>query len=438
MALGYDLSVVKRIDSYENVEVRIRTAVLAAIAGFAAWVLNDPVLIGFYIAYLVIFTTYTVLLSRWPRRVAFGRFSLLVFLGFSTLMSLMGACLYLFTYAETYVRYGGLILYFCVVLNVVALRIREPSFYLADISSIYVTGLGFILIELVRSGLTPPTYMIALGMIGFCLYMSLIVFEMDKFRKKIEAGRLGQIASEHERAIGQIAGGVAHEFNNLLTVVLGNLELSREVKEETERTQLLSEAEAAARRGARLTGQLLAFSRKANLSPQIVHLDGIKVELEPLASGLLGRAHRLNFSDTKDLAPLFVDPATLLAVLLNLILNAREAMPDGGTVWLDATQTVQDGQDMMCLQINDTGTGIAPQIMEKVFEPFFSTKPPGQGSGLGLSMALGFAEQSGGSITVKSTPGEGTEVCLFLPIAASRDADAATTTSKLGRWWRGK
>ncbi|MEP4194998.1 MAG: ATP-binding protein [Aliishimia sp.] len=417
MVLSYDLSAIKRIDSYKSDEVRVRTVVLAVVAGFAAWIQSDVNLILWFVVYQSIFSLYAYVLIKVPKRVRFWSFCWILGLGAFSMLALISPCAYLYSKDTFAQQLGGLVLYFGAAMNIVAVRVREPSYFVVDLMSFAVIALGFVVIEYHRTGFDTETYAVALAMASFCTYFAYLVFEMDLFRKKLETAREGQLAAEHQRAIGQISGGVAHDFNNLLTVVLGNLELSRQIQDPVERNQMLVEAETAARRGATLTGQLLAFSRKANLSPRVVRVDQVVAELKPLTQGMLRRGHRLQVSETEDLPPLFIDAATLLAVLLNLILNARDAMPDGGTIWLDAEVAKFEDRDHMCLKINDTGSGIAPSIMDKIFEPFFSTKPAGQGSGLGLPMAQGFSEQSGGGISVKSTPGEGTEVRLFLPLA---------------------
>lgn len=429
--LGYDLSAAKRIDSFRNPEVQVRTLVLGLVAVVVAWLTSDVIFVLWYIGYEALFWLYVWALLTSPRRVGLGRMLFVGSLGLISMICLLSICLYLYAKPDSQLHYGALILYFAVATNTVALRVREPYFYLIDIASLYLTAIGFVVIELFRNGMVLPTYLIAFGMVMFCIYHAYLVYEMHRVRFKESVARSRQIASEHERAIGQISGGVAHDFNNLLTVVLGNLELSREMRNEADRNQLLEEAETAARRGATLVGQLLAFSRKAKLSPAAVTVETLRDELEPLAQRLLGRRHRLKVGDISGLPPLYADSATLLAVLLNLILNAKEAMPQGGTIWLDAHQERRADREMMCLRINDTGTGVQAAILRQVFEPFFSTKPAGQGSGLGLPMALGFAEQSGGDIDLSSIEGEGTEVTLWLPLAAPDAVAASTVQSDL-------
>jgi signal transduction histidine kinase len=415
--LGYDLTAIKWTDSFRNREVQVRTLALGAVALILTALLQDLTYLIWYATYMLLFGVYSLILERAPQRVSRTRYMMIAFLGHLSFAGLLTICLYLYAGEMAQLHYGALILYFCIAMNTLALRIRDPYLYLADVSALFVTAAGFIGIEIWRSGASQQTYLIILGFVGFSLYFAYLVFEQNRVRKSREAARFRQIAAEHERAIGQISGGVAHDFNNLLTVILGNLELSGQMRNDADRAQLLTEAEAAAQRGARLTRQLLAFSRKAPLKPAPVTLEALHAELAPLAAQMLGRRHRLQIGEAAGVPALYADSTTLLAVLLNLILNAKEAMPQGGTIWLDAEAAERGGREMVCLRVNDTGAGIADEIAGQVFEPFFSTKPPGQGSGLGLPMALGFAEQSGGDIEVTSVPGEGTEVALYLPRA---------------------
>lgn len=240
-------------------------------------------------------------------------------------------------------------------------------------------------------------------------------------------------------AIGQLTGGVAHDFNNLLTAVLGNLDLLLERKEHVSpRGQLLVEAaQSAALRGARLTGQLLAFGRRQTLRPSIVNLNALLQDFEPLLKRAIGEANKLTLRLDPTACAAYVDPAQLEAALLNLVLNARDAMPDGGSIEIDARSQEYPPEDgaraegwsgdrEIAIAVKDTGTGMSPEVRARAFEPFFTTKDIGKGSGLGLSQVHGFVHQSGGRISIVSAPGEGTTVALYLPQAkAGATAPAA-------------
>ena len=236
-------------------------------------------------------------------------------------------------------------------------------------------------------------------------------------------------------AIGQLTGGVAHDFNNLLMVISGGLSMIDRPGDPERRRRILDGMQQAAARGASLSRQLLAFSRRQPLQAEPVDLiqqiDGMR---DLLDRALRGDVH-VRTELAEDLWPIQVDPAELELVLLNLCVNARDAMPEGGTI-LVAAQNVpgkDGGADLVRLTVSDTGVGIPEAVLARVFEPFFTTKDIGKGSGLGLPQVYGFAEQSGGSVKVDSAVGRGTAVSLLLP--RTHDVPAPSVqppTSNLG------
>lgn len=228
-------------------------------------------------------------------------------------------------------------------------------------------------------------------------------------------------------AVGQLTGGVAHDFNNLLTVVIGNLELlEEELGEEGRLKEYVREAMKAANRGADLTQGLLAFSRRQPLRPRIVDLRKLVGGMVDLMRRTLGETIDIELVGASDLWNCEVDPTQLETVVLNLGINARDAMEDGGRLTiefgnahLDADYVehhpyVEAGEYVM-LAVADSGHGMEADVVEKAFEPFFTTKDVGRGSGLGLSMVYGFVKQSGGHVDLTSEPGEGTTVTIYLP-----------------------
>ncbi|MCJ2023596.1 CHASE3 domain-containing protein [Methylobacterium sp. J-067] len=238
------------------------------------------------------------------------------------------------------------------------------------------------------------------------------------------------------QAVGQLTGGIAHDFNNLLQVILGNLEFVRAKLDGDARLQLRIERAAwAAQRGATLTGQLLAFARKQPLAPAPVDLAATMPDLIPLLRRTLGEHIEVRYVETAGLWPAMADPAQLESAVLNLALNARDAMPGGGRLTIELGNKVLDEVyardhaeivpgDYAMVAVSDTGHGMTPEVVARVFEPFFTTKPDGKGTGLGLAMVFGFVKQSGGHVKIYSEPGEGTTVKIYLPRAVGTVAAA--------------
>jgi PAS domain S-box-containing protein len=227
-------------------------------------------------------------------------------------------------------------------------------------------------------------------------------------------------------AVGQLTGGVAHDFNNLLTIIVGALDLMQRHPEDAGRRARMGEAApGAARRGERLTQQLLAFSRRQALKPERISVDALLKESEPLLRRAVGEAVALSVATSAPAALTFVDPSQFEAAVMNLVVNARDATPPGGAIRVEtfccvlAPGEVEDAPagDYLCVAVHDTGEGMNADVLARVFEPFFTTKETGRGTGLGLSQAYGFARQSGGAIAIDSAPGQGATVRIYLPLA---------------------
>jgi CheY-like chemotaxis protein len=226
-------------------------------------------------------------------------------------------------------------------------------------------------------------------------------------------------------ALGQLTGGVAHDFNNLLMIVSGNIQtLKSRAANDTRAQRAVQAIETATQRGAALTRQLLTFSRRQSLNPLPTDIPGrIRSIADALRSGL-GSAIGLDIVVPDEIWQVTVDATEFETALLNLVLNARDAMTEGGKVTVKArnTCTTETG-DTVAISVEDTGQGIPGDILVKVFDPFFTTKPVGVGTGLGLSQVHGFAHQAGGRIDIDSEPGRGTVVTIYLPRAETLNVD---------------
>jgi nitrogen-specific signal transduction histidine kinase len=234
--------------------------------------------------------------------------------------------------------------------------------------------------------------------------------------------------SQKMEAVGQLTGGIAHDFNNLLTGIAGGLEMiDRRLSEGRQDgvQRYISVAQASTQRAAALTQRLLAFSRRQTLDPKPIDTNRLIAGMADLIRRTVGPAVEVEVVEAGGLWTTRVDPSQLENALLNLAINARDAMPDGGRLtietankWLDeraaAERELSPGQ-YLSLCVTDTGTGMTPEVISRVFDPFFTTKPLGQGTGLGLSMTHGFVRQSGGQVRVYSEVGKGTTMCLYLP-----------------------
>ena len=265
------------------------------------------------------------------------------------------------------------------------------------------------------------------------------ITERREAQKSLEATQTQLAHAQKMDALGQLTGGVAHDFNNLLMVVSGHIQTIKKVGGDNPRTARAVEAiELAARSGVALTRQLLTFARRQTFKPAVF---GIKDRLEAIRNMLtssLGAGVRLVTSIPDEVWLAKADPSELELALVNITLNARDAMPNGGVIAVTAENVILSPREtaariegeFVALRFTDTGSGIAPDVMQKVFDPFFTTKKGSKGSGLGLSQVYGFAHESGGTVTIDSAIGRGTTVTIYLP-RAHEDVDVAEGESAM-------
>jgi PAS domain S-box-containing protein len=253
------------------------------------------------------------------------------------------------------------------------------------------------------------------------------ITERRETQIKLEKMQKQLAESQKLDALGQLTGGVAHDFNNLLMIISGSLHmLKRGIGDDPKLQRAISAIETASRRGAALTSQLLTFARRQSVNPQAVSLtEKIEAVREVLDTGV-GSSVALAFDVDHDIWPVTVDVSEFETALVNLVINARDAMPNGGTITVAAHNcTLTEGMhtgDYAAVSIKDTGVGIAPDVLGKIFDPFFTTKPVGKGTGLGLSQVHGFAHQAGGTVKVDSELGKGTSISILLPRDRSKQA----------------
>lgn len=254
-------------------------------------------------------------------------------------------------------------------------------------------------------------------------------------------------------AIGRLAGGVAHDFNNLLQAILGFTELLlAESDAKDARHKDLLQIKKAGTRAADLTRQLLAFGRKQMIEPRILNLNTLIADTEPMLRRLLGEDIRLDAVPTPGIPPIKADPGQIEQIIMNLVVNARDAMPNGGRLTLSTTQVTLQAVDTsvipearpgeyICLSVSDTGTGMPREVLQHLFEPFFTTKELGKGSGLGLAVTYGIVKQNNGWINVYSQVDQGTTFRVYFPVSTGTTeipADPPQANDDLPRALQGK
>jgi PAS domain S-box-containing protein len=266
------------------------------------------------------------------------------------------------------------------------------------------------------------------------------ITELRLAHQTLEQTREALFQSQKMEAVGQLTGGIAHDFNNILAVILGNIELLKlHMRADPYAHELIETILRAALHGQELTGDLLAFSRHRQLDPRPVGMNAFVEGIVRFLSRTLGARVRITTALSPNAGVAMVDASALEAAVLNVALNARDAMPDGGSIVIRTSQidirqspvTKDDPEPggYVVVSLQDTGSGMLPEVVSRVFEPFFTTKAGAGGTGLGLSMVYGFAKQSGGKVVIDSEPGHGTTVSIFLPLAQGEPRPAAAATA---------
>jgi two-component system CheB/CheR fusion protein len=296
---------------------------------------------------------------------------------------------------------------------------------------------------------TPQTYLVSKGVYRDKDGRSLGVYgishditELRHARETLERTREELFRSQKMEAVGQLTGGLAHDFNNILAIILGNTELLQaRVPRDPDTDEIIDAVLRATLHGKDLTSHLLAFSRRRLLNPQPVDVNVVVAGIVRLLGRTLGATILVTTSTSTDAGMALADPGALEAAVLNVALNARDAMPDGGSLTIHtSTITVSSppatDDDLapgryVLIALEDTGSGMRADVLARVFEPFFSTKSGSLGTGLGLSMVYGFAKQSGGTVKIASEPGRGTTVSLYLPLAGHQVQTVALSAASV-------
>lgn len=254
-------------------------------------------------------------------------------------------------------------------------------------------------------------------------------------QKSLEETRIALQHAQRMEAVGKLTGGVAHDFNNVLQIITGNIQLLQvEDASPEQQAERLDNALSAVERGSRLSNQLLAFARRQPLQPLVINLRHLMTKMDDLLRHALGESIDVETVIGGGLWNTLVDPHQLENVILNLAINACDAMQGQGKLTIELANALLDDEYVLSqpdvpagqyvvLALSDTGSGMSARVLERVFEPFFSTKPEGEGTGLGLSMAYGFVKQSEGHIRIYSEPGHGTTVRIYLPRSTDKEME---------------
>ncbi|MXP64323.1 PAS domain-containing protein [Roseomonas sp. M0104] len=268
---------------------------------------------------------------------------------------------------------------------------------------------------------------------GALLYFFASQLDVTRRRTSEQAFRQAQ----KMEAIGQLTAGLAHDFNNLLQVIAGSLEILESSLQDDKLRGHVERAGAAAERGSKLTRQLLAFARKTRLEPRRIDINRLIDDFGNMLESTAGSRAELQFHQRRRLPPVMVDPVHLEMALLNVVINARDAMPEGGSMTISTRIATLEpnglpGGQYVALSVTDNGTGMPPHVLERATEPFFTTKGTGRGTGLGLAMVQGFVQQSRGKLEIESKPGQGTTVRLLFPAASEPAEEAADISPEAG------
>ena len=416
---------VRRTERVLSIEFAVRFALVVICCGLGWWFLDLSFLPAWIVAYYL-----CVALEKYVSRQPLGPNPTRGFLrlwGVSFLLCSVYSALpvYVWSLEDAVYRFGAIILLVGGALNIFLLRSRSWALGTAYLIP-YVVAVYWIAATLYAAPYGGAQFWTAMILsTALAIYFAVALFEADRSNRELNATRAQFVQAQKVEAIGMLTSGVAHDFNNLLSVIQGNLELLKAYPDAPDRAVFLDEALMAAQRGAQLTKQLNAHGRQGQPAPRRLDPCVVLRNLEEVATRVLPANIALHLDCVPDQSTIMIDETTLQSALLNLVINARDAMPNGGRISItvhdpatppEAVNLIQS-RGYVAFEVRDTGDGIPEEIIEQVREPFFSTKPEGQGSGLGLAMVSGFALQSGGDLDIQSTLGVGTRVTLYLPRA---------------------
>lgn len=431
LTLPYDMRVIKRVDAFFQTTNYVRTATLTLISIAILQVYATPLLIGMMAARVGAIFWQSVLVRRMPDRVGALGLTVVILSTMISGMFYMGGTLILWAQPNGAIRCVAAFALALAMIDTVCARRGDPVLFVVDNLLILLMCCAFPMVSWLQGrGLEEVLLIGTVTMAGFVFYL-FGATEVMQTRGALNVAQVRQAEQSKTEALGRLTGGVAHDFNNLLTVIGGNLDLIEQIGDPAERRVLLQEARMATTRAAQVTGQLLAYSRRAAMHPETYDVADSLAELDTLMRRLLPSNIAFSNLCPKPGPLVCLDRGQFDAVLLNLCINARDAITGSGRIVLQAGTRRLPAADLspdaaalppgpyVCITVEDDGAGMPPEVLSRVFEPYFTTKAKGQGAGMGLSMARGFAEQSGGSLGIRSRPGAGAVATLILPMATA-------------------
>lgn len=421
------LAQLRHMETLFSFELVVQTALVAA-CSFAAWIFLGmwQIPVWFTVNYGLIVLE-KVLLARHhgtsSRRRYFGHLLL------SLCIASVAACLPIFLWfnGDALLRYAALAYMVGATLNTFLIRSKSWQVmlcYLIPNSAVFFAiSIDFILSPLAYSQ----------GILAFSIAFAMTVYfltsiaEATRQHRDHVSAQQKLLQAQRLETLGSLSGGIAHDFNNLLSIISGNLELLRDGSTVVPKEELISQSLQAGQRGAILTQKLLAFGRQSHLTAKSIDVEVAFLELEGVLVRLMPETIDIQVRVATETPPIYADENALHSAIVNLVINARDAVAGKGQIEIavekysnheafEGFSTLEDGaRDLVKITVCDNGIGIDPKVLDSVIEPYVSSKPLGEGSGLGLAMVSGFAKQSGGGVRISSRLGSGTVVDLILP-----------------------
>lgn len=417
---GYDLRLYKAISADAKLEIWVRIAFLGFAGLSSGYAFDDNAFLAITALYLLSQAVFLIVLRQSPEFVSPVRAGLVFTMGFLVMSTIMAAAIYCWFGYPGLGHVLAIMLIFAAMLNSIGLRIREP---VASRVEVVTISTAMIVLEfgIFWHGAVDDLqmYMLASAVAGCLVYYLIAFFSVRRAHLALHRKQKQELQSERLKAIGQITGGVAHDFNNLLAIIRGNLELRKELlgngATSDEVDELLQEVEKATDRAIETTRDLLSYTRRVPIAAEHVDVAALINGLLPILRRAVPANVDIDFAVPSDPPVVAADPRELENVLLNLVINARDALDgQGGQIVMGI---VPGPEGTIGIFVRDTGVGMAPDVLAHATEPYFSTKPQGKGSGMGLAMAHGFAKQNAGDLHLESALGRGTVVTLHLPAA---------------------